>query len=348
MPREAKPGQAGRDVIKARRDAAKALQTAHSPLQALAQELRDMIFEFVVTDDNAVYCHTKQGAFTHCGLILVDKATSRDYRAILDQRKDQLRNHRITLYHNLDPTTPTPEDEEFEYLGEDLPNVDLNLPACATGLHVLLQVEKTGVLSESGPYYDKTHHGFPDISQTFDAVIADSEVERLLIEVEIIDSENVGEWNSRNIRLAHAVYKRLRSDMKGQEWTRQSGAGADSTIQHAALIMHNATGFLVRRDDAAFLSRGTLWTRRTVFKKRALALLDSFNATDRVRKAIRNGPRIRSVEEREDPETDSDWDENNEVPWSDSEKEEQKEYIDTKRRVGQMGASFDDPVYRRY
>ncbi|SMQ52776.1 unnamed protein product [Zymoseptoria tritici ST99CH_3D7] len=305
--------------------------TSSATLLGVPQELRDTIFDMVALNDSAVFCRNTETQTSKCGLLLSDKKSNRDYTAALRRRHDQFPNHRMTIRFNLAGADFT----------KDLPTIDFALPPCVTGLHLFLQVEKRGLFTDEevclDPYCDYDHEGVEclcNIAEPIKASVIRPNLKHLVFEVQVIDPGVVGTWQSRHIRRARDVYKRILHDLDLIQW--ESNDSGDRVIRHGAVIMHNGKGALHRMNDSqgsvgAYMSPGTLWTRRTVFKKRAVALLDMFHATARVQKGVHDGPRIKSVQEQDPEFSDSDFREHDLTPWSEDESDAKEEHEETKR-----------------
>ncbi|SMR55585.1 unnamed protein product [Zymoseptoria tritici ST99CH_1E4] len=305
--------------------------TSSATLLGVPQELRDTIFDMVALNDSAVFCRNTETQTSKRGLLLSDKKSNRDYTAALRRRHDQFPNHRMTIRFNLAGADFT----------KDLPTIDFALPPCVTGLHLFLQVEKRGLFTDEevclDPYCDHDHEGVEclcNIAEPIKASVIRPNLKHLVFEVQVIDPGVVGTWQSRHIRRARDVYKRILHDLDLIQW--ESNDSGDRVIRHGAVIMHNGKGALHRMNDSqgsvgAYMSPGTLWTRRTVFKKRAVALLDMFHATARVQKGVHDGPRIKSVQEQDPEFSDSDFREHDLTPWSEDESDAKEEHEETKR-----------------
>ncbi|SMR55584.1 unnamed protein product [Zymoseptoria tritici ST99CH_3D1] len=259
-----------------------------------------MIFDMVAAEDEAVYCHTKRTPMTVCGLILLDRRSSREFKTALYQRRDQFKNHRITVDYKL-PTGDFPQE---------LPTVDFTLPACATGLHLSSKIDKHGIFSKADDHIDPYYFDADEYShlrifaRTIKAAFNRPKLEKLLLEVAISDPSVTGEWKSRHIYAAKDVYRQIMKDL--------DTIVRDKCKTHVALIMHDSTGFLARRrgNSAAKLRHGPLWTRDYQLKKCVVRLLDNFQATERVQRALQDGPCMKKVE-KHGLDTDSDWDDQN-------------------------------------
>ncbi|KJY02179.1 hypothetical protein TI39_contig86g00004 [Zymoseptoria brevis] len=260
--------------------------TASGPLFHLHQELRDMIFDMVAAEDEAVYCHTKRAPMTFCGLILLDRRSSREFKTSLYQRRDQFKNHRITVDFKLPAS----------YFPQQLPMVDFTLPACAAGLHLSLSIDKNGIFSKADDHIDPYSFGADEYShlrifaRTIKAALNRPKLENLLFEVAISDPSVTGQWKSRHIYAAKVVYGQVMKDL--------DTIVHDKSRTHVALIMHDSTGFLARRrgNSAAKLRRGPLWTRNHQLKKGVVTLLDNFQAIDRIQRALQDTPSMKKVE----------------------------------------------------
>ncbi|SMY26398.1 unnamed protein product [Zymoseptoria tritici ST99CH_1A5] len=258
-----------------------------------------MIFDMVAAEDEAVYCHTKRTPMTICGLILLDRRSSREFKTALYQRRDQFKNHRITVDYKL-PTDSFPQQ---------LPIVDFTLPACATGLHLILNIDKQGIFSKADDHIDPYSFGVDEYShlrvfaRTTKAALHRLKLENLLLEVAISDPSVSGEWKTRHLHAAKVVYSHIRKDL--------DTIVHDKSKENLALIMHDSTGWLARqKNSTAKLRRGPLWTRDHQLKKRTVALLDNFQATERMQRALQDGPSRKKLEKHGSG-TDSDWDDQN-------------------------------------
>ncbi|SMY26400.1 unnamed protein product [Zymoseptoria tritici ST99CH_1A5] len=278
-----------------------------------------MIFEYVCEDDDPVYCHTTQDTITRCGLILTNRRCRIDYSSVLSRRNGQFMNHRASVCHDLTDLN------DFV----NLQKVELNLPACTTGLNILLRIEKAGILSEHQRGYNGRSYRF---ARTLKDVVDNPRFHHLLIEVIVVDPSmppEQEEWSHQNIRFAQKVYQSIKEDLDDLKWC----YGEDTNIRHGALVMYNATGYLVRplvRSEFTGYQR-TLWTRRNVFKKRALELFDMFHATGRIQRNIREGPRMNSAAEQPELDiSDSDWSECYALASDDN---DQRTFIQRKKRM---------------
>lgn len=106
----------------------------------LPQELQDQIFDDVIDDAEIVFCHPQGSAMSNSKVLIVCQQFHANYRSALRRRGDKFPNHRISV--------------DFQLCGKvsttPLPTVNINLPTCATGLHVHVQVTKSGVLCTGG------------------------------------------------------------------------------------------------------------------------------------------------------------------------------------------------------
>ncbi|SMY26396.1 unnamed protein product [Zymoseptoria tritici ST99CH_1A5] len=198
----------------------------------LPQELQDQIFDGLVDDAEIVFCHPQGSAISASKILIVGPKFKANYECALRRRGDKYRNHRVSVHFQLcGKVSTTP-----------LPTVNINLPTCATGLHVNVQVTKSGVLCTGGTGSTLVS-GLHDISNPLETLIDTVNVEHLLVELQVIDPAIRTTFKSPKQRKIRDAYRHLHGNLNNLNWRGLTKVNFKLIV--AALVTHNREGTAV-------------------------------------------------------------------------------------------------------
>ncbi|KJY02177.1 hypothetical protein TI39_contig86g00006 [Zymoseptoria brevis] len=197
----------------------------------IPQELQDQIFDDVIDDAEIVFCRPQGSAISTSKILIVGPQFHANYRSALWRRGDKFLNHRVSVDFQLcgkASTTP-------------LAPVEISLPSCATGLHIFIQVTKSGILTGKTSSTDIA--GLHDISNPLKTLIDTINVEHLLVELQVIDPTIGTTSKSPKQRKIRDAYRHLHGNLDDLNW--RGLTKANSKLIVAALVTHNREGTAV-------------------------------------------------------------------------------------------------------
>ncbi|KJY02178.1 hypothetical protein TI39_contig86g00005 [Zymoseptoria brevis] len=226
---------------------------APHPLFRLPAELYDEVFN-------------KMRALSTAIILLANKQFSNHYRAALERRKNNFAVHRASVLIKTSDDKTMSRVQTFMHPLSNASrsaNIDLELPECASALHLSITVDLPFDFHCGGSA--RRLFDCNDITAPLKAIINGTNSELILLDVKFQDSRNL-DWRGQN----KDGYK----------------------LHHGAFIPHDRTGTFVHRDSDESSSSDTTsdFIQGDILSKPGEALLDFFRAEEGIGRAFVEGP----------------------------------------------------------